>query len=188
MKTLTAEAVVAAAQGKKSVSAVAKALGCKGNPSGSLCKKIRALVPNLADILAGTVTVAAPQKAKPSMAGKSKAAEAHGPFKAGSKIAIVFSIGNKPGFHSLHDILVEAANTPTFKAEVGKDGKPLDLGVPGKTPTKEDHNGRYGMAYWQYTMLGSKHPTNNGRVAVVPQDPSQKKGHDRKIRFELVES
>ena len=184
MKTLTAEAVVAAAQGKKSVSAVAKALGCKGNPSGSLCKKIRALVPNLNDILTGKAPVEVAE------VKTAKVAKGTVPWAPESKMGITFAIGHAPGWHSLHDIIAQAANTGKFKDAVGKDGKPLEFGDPSKAPGgKNGRNGRCGMVYSSYTMISSTvHPTNGGKAQVVQKDPTQKKGFHRLMRFELIEA
>jgi hypothetical protein len=178
-------------EGAKSLSQIGKSLGVKGNISGSMTKKMRVLVPDISDRLAGKVkdapktpivqtapTVHTPKKEKvevPSMKDKAAAlarlASTGNPFKAGSMKAIVFEIGSK-AFRPLKDILTEAANDPRFVALCPKGEK---LG--------DSEGGRYKRAYWQYTMIRGAHPGNHGVTDWESvEGETRLKGHDRVVK------
>ena len=170
---VTRELVLAAlGSGAKSVSAVGKALGAKGNVSGSLTKKIREVVPEIADLLKGgavqaqapaeTGQTAAAVKIEASAKGLGEKAKAlarlaatGNPFKKDSMIAVVFEHGAK-ALRPKGVILTEAANDKRFVAycRAKNGGKDMPMG--------DMKHGRFRMAYHKYTIIRGAHPGNHG--------------------------
>ena len=207
---VTKESVMAAvAAGAVSLSGIGKHMGVKGNISGSMTKQIRALVPEIAGLLAANkgkapVAAAAPVKAKavkvvkavavgpsnPKMSEKAKAyaryEATHNPFESGCMKAIVFEHGSK-SFRPLSVILAEAANDPRFKAygrklNHGKEMPMEDFKINGKTVA-----GRYQRAYWSYTMIRGNHPGNHGVTDWdKPKNETRCKGHERVVKAVML--
>ena len=208
---VTKELVMAAvAAGAVNLSGIGKHMGVKGNISGSMTKQIRALVPNVADLLAANkgkpvqaivqpdkvinvpkaakVVVAGP--ANPKMSEKAKAyaryEATHNPFESGCMKAIVFEHGSK-SFRPLSVILAEAANDPRFKAygrklNHGKEMPMEDFKINGKTVA-----GRYQRAYWSYTMIRGNHPGNHGVTDWdKPKNETRCKGHERVVKAVML--
>ena len=191
----------AIANGATSLSAIYHQLGGKGNVSGGTTKKMRALVPDIADRLkaakagtTGTVTkteakTEAP-KAKKEKKAKVKTVSADGnPFRANSKIGLVFKAGNGTKARPLNEVLDEVAKSEEFKQATSKDGKELPLGEYAGKGQKA--SGRRQRAYWQYTMIASEaHPTNKGRVRSVEEVDEETgkpvRGITKAVRFEAV--
>jgi hypothetical protein len=203
-KTMTAASIKKAiASGSHSLSAVYHAHGGKGNVSGSTTKKMRILVPDVADIIktaksGGTVAkvakpvvakVAKPvakvktKKVQPKASDKAKSLG----FRKGSLIGVVFSIGATQKPRLLSEVIEDAAKSPEFVALRDKEGKKLTIAK------------RRQRARWQYTMIASiVHPTNKGRVHSVETDLDGKstvsaEGKKRKlkdtaklVRFEAI--
>ena len=203
----------AIANGATSLSAIYHQLGGKGNVSGGTTKKMRALVPDIADRLkaakagtTGTVTkteakaeapkAEAPKaeapapKAKKEKKAKVKTVSADGnPFRANSKIGLVFKAGNGTKARPLNEVLDEVAKSEEFKQATSKDGKELPLGEYAGKGQKA--SGRRQRAYWQYTMIASEaHPTNKGRVRSVEEVDEETgkpvRGITKAVRFEAV--
>jgi len=175
MKTLTAATIIAAIEaGARSLSAVYKAHGGTGNVSGSTTKKIRGLVPDVADRIKAA-KAGKPYGKQPKASDKAKL------FRNGSLIGVVFALGQgKP--RPLADVIDEAAKSPEFTKLRDKSGKKLGIAK------------RRQRARWQYTMVASqKHPTNRGRVRSVETDLEGKPRGNRKlkddqklVRFEAI--
>ena len=196
---VTKELVMAAvAAGAANLSGIGKHMGVKGNISGSMTKQIRALVPEIAGLLAANkgkapVAAAAPVKAKavkvvkavavgpsnPKMSDKAAALarfkSTGNPFESGCMKAIVFEHGSK-AFRPLKVILAEAANDPRFKALCPKGEKMGDI-----------KGGRYQRAYWQYTMIRGNHPGNHGVTDWgKPEGETRCKGHERVVKAVML--
>jgi hypothetical protein len=186
MKGLTAESVIEAIEGgAHSLSAVYHAHGGKGNVSGSTTKKIRGLVPDVADRIAAAKAAKAYDEGKTSQAfqvevgkvekpkasDKAAALEGSKLFRDGSLIGIVFGVGHGKTPRLLSEVIDEAAKTPEFTKLTTKDGHKLGI---------QDRRRR---ARWQYTMIASlAHPTNKGRVRSVETDLEGKPRGDRKLK------
>jgi hypothetical protein len=167
MKTLTVASIIAAVNaGASSVSAIVREHGVTGNPSGSQCKAVRELCPDVKDLIASAKagnTVEAPTK-------QVKASTKAKLFRDGSLIGTVFALGTgKPRL--LSEVIDEAAKSPEFTALRDKQGNRLPIAK------------RRQRARWQYTMIASlKHPTNKGRVQSVETDLEGKPRGNRKLK------
>lgn len=185
MKTLTSTSIVAAiAAGAHGVSAVARAHGVKGNPSGKVCKNVRELVPNIKELIADAKAGKdiAPKAKAPKKAEQPKVSDKAKEFRSGSLISVVFTIGATSKPRLLSEVIDEAAKSAEFTKLRDKDGSKLTIAK------------RRQRARWQYTMIASlAHPTNKGRVRSVETDLEGKPRGDRKlkdnaklVRFEAV--
>jgi len=199
MAEYTEQSIVAAInEGAHSVSAIARAHGVKGNPSGSVCKRIRTVVPGVGELIeqakAGEPVGQPEQTPEPEQTEATQPQAEHkaravrngengSPFRPGTKIDLVYQAGAGTELRPLTEVLDEVAKSNEFKALTkDKEGKTLPLGTYPKG--KDRGSGRRQRAYWQYTMIASgKHPTNDYRVRSVEEG----RGLDNKqARFEPV--
>ena len=191
--------MVAVNDGAKSLSDIWHKLGGKGNVSGSTTKKIRALIPEIGDLLkvkvvkGGSVEVKVNQVKEPAIPSKvvkqakvvkvrdggkanalARAVATGNPFVVGSLKAIVFEYGAKD-FRPLREILTDAANDPRFIAKCPD------------VPFGDEKSGRYLKAYWQYTMIRGNHPNNHGASdwEFKAVEGGKKNGHDRLVKAVL---